>query len=137
MYHNIKSSSMEFLIMNFCTLQTLRKDDFKKKIILRTLCTEPNCRELLSILQPLLVRRLRKQTLIKAGEKDPDIYGMSYNSARDDLLLAEFNNILVRAMSWRDNAGDLRDVNRGPHDTTIHKECMLLERLGHAARVFW
>ena len=53
-----------------------------------------------------------------AGENDSDIWGMSYNSARDELFLADRNNGVVRAMRVRDNAGDLRDVYRAPHDTS-------------------
>ena len=41
---------------------------------------------------------------------------MSYNSARDELFIANCNNKVVRAMRVRDNAGDLRDVYRAPHD---------------------
>ena len=53
-----------------------------------------------------------------AGDKnDPNIEGMSYNSARDELFLADWNNRVVRAMRVRDDAGDLRDVYRAPHDT--------------------
>ena len=59
------------------------------------------------------------QTLIRAGDKnDPMIFGMSYNSARDELFLADTRNKVVRAMRVRDNAGDLRDVYRSPHDTS-------------------
>ena len=65
-----------------------------------------------------LVRCLPKQTLIRTGEKIPDIWGMSYNSARDELFLADDNNKVVRAMGVRDNAGDLSDVYRAPHDTS-------------------
>ena len=82
-----------------------------------------NCTKLLSIVvrayPPLkLVRRIPKQTLIRAGENDPVITGMSYNSARDELFLADGRNGVVRAMRVRDNAGDLRDVYRAPHDTS-------------------
>ena len=50
-----------------------------------------------------------------AGDKEnPNIYGMSYNSARDELFLADRINGVVRAMRVRDNAGDLRDVYRAP-----------------------
>ena len=73
-------------------------------------------RPLSSVLRLQLVRRIPKQTLIRAGEEDPGIYGMSYNSARDELFLADYANNVVRAMRVRDNAGDLRDVYRGPHD---------------------
>ena len=51
-------------------------------------------------------------------EKDPRVYGMSYNSARDELFLADNNKKVVRAMRVRDNAGDLREVYRAPHDTS-------------------
>ena len=37
---------------------------------------------------------------------------MSYNSARDELFLADYPNAVVRAMRVRDNAGDLRGVYR-------------------------
>ena len=63
-----------------------------------------------------LVRRIPKQTLIRAGEKDPDIFGMSYNSARDELFFADLANYVVRAIHLRDNAYDQRDVYRAPHD---------------------
>ena len=55
-----------------------------------------------------------------SDESNPDIRGMSYNSARDELFLADFNNGVVRAMRVRDNAGDLRDVYRAPHDASPH-----------------
>ena len=105
------------------TLSDETDDDYKKKIISRTLCTEPNrdnCRELLSIFLAKLVRRIPKKTLIRAGEKNPSIEGMSYNSVRDELFLADFDNGVVRAMRVHDNAGDLRDVYRAPHDTLPH-----------------
>ena len=51
-----------------------------------------------------------------AGDKQkPKIVGMSYNSARDELFLSDYDNKLVRV---RDNAGDLRDVYRATHDVT-------------------
>ena len=53
-----------------------------------------------------------------AGDTNPDIRGMSYNSARDELFLADFDNRVVRAMRVRDIAGDLRDVYRASHDTS-------------------
>ena len=107
-------------------LKTLKDADYKKKIISRTLCDESsraNCHELLSIVSQYqchsceFERRIPKQTLIRAGEKTPYICGMSYNSARDELFLADYDNKVVRAMCVRDNAGDLRDVYRAPHDT--------------------
>ena len=65
-----------------------------------------------------IVRRIPKQTLIRAGEKDLSVNVMSYNSARDELFLADSGNKVVRAMRMRNNAGDLRDVYRAPHDTS-------------------
>ena len=72
-----------------------------------------------------LVRRIPKKTLIRSSwipfvgdKKDPDIFGMSYNSARDELFLADHDNNVVRAMRVRDNGGHLRDVYRAPHDTS-------------------
>ena len=54
-----------------------------------------------------------------AGDKnDPNITGMSYNSARDELFLTDANNVVVRAMRVHDKARDLRDVYRAPHDTS-------------------
>ena len=105
-------------------LETLSEDDFKREIISRTFCIESNranCAELLSIVvrayQPLkLVRRIPEQTLIRAFEKNPEIAGMSYNSWRDELFLADNGNKVVRAMRMSDNAGDLRVVYRAPHD---------------------
>ena len=74
-------------------------------------------RPLLSASPLQLVRRIRKQTFIRAGEKYSLAEGMSYNSARDELFLADYANKVVRAMSWRDNADDLRDVYRAPQNT--------------------
>ena len=51
---------------------------------------------------------------------DPDINGMSYNSARDELFFADWKNKVVRAMRVRDNASDMRDVYKAPHDTDPH-----------------
>ena len=82
-------------------------------------------RQLSSASRLQLVRRLPKQTLIRAGEKNPDIEGMSYNSARAELFLADNENRVVRAMRVCDNTGDLRDVYRAPHDTypSIYSVC--------------
>ena len=55
-----------------------------------------------------------------SGEKNPDISGMSYNSASDELFFADNENKVVRAIRVRENAGDLRDVYRAPHDTDPH-----------------
>ena len=106
-------------------LQTLNDSEFKKKVISRTLCNEPNRangQQLLRILFPHS-KRLPAEALMAAGDwRDPDIYGMSYNSARDELFLAD-NNGVVRAMRVRDNAGDLRDVYRAPPFSNIYSVC--------------
>ena len=47
---------------------------------------------------------------------------MSYNSARDELFLADCNNGVVRAMRVRDTAGDLHDVYSAP---LIYSVCHL------------
>ena len=66
--------------------------------------------------QPKPVHRIPKQTLIRAGENNPNIYGMRDNSARDELFLADNGNKVVRAIRVSDNAGDVRDVYRAPLD---------------------
>ena len=64
-------------------------------------------------------KRLPHGLLRAAGDKnDPDISEMSYNSARDELFLADHANRVVRAMRVHDNAGDLHDVYRAPLDTS-------------------
>ena len=101
-------------------LQTLNDSDFKKKVISKTLCEEPNRAngtQLLRILFPHS-KRLPAEALMVGGDYYPEIRGMSYNSAHDELFLADWNNKVVRAMRVRDNAGDLRDVYRAPHDTS-------------------
>ena len=107
-------------------MQTLNDNDFKKKVISRTLCKEPyraNCQQLLRILFPHS-QRLPVEALMAEGEMiHPEIYGMSYNSKRDELFLADRNNGVVRAMRVRNNTGDLRDVYRAPHDTLIWSVC--------------
>ena len=81
-------------------LQTLNDSDCKKKVISRTLCNKPNRandQKLLGILFPHS-KRLPAEVLMAANDKkNPNIYGMSYNSARDELLLADFNNKVLRA----------------------------------------
>ena len=44
---------------------------------------------------------------------------MSYNSARDELFLADYDYRVVRAIRMRDNAGDLRKVYRGSHGMSL------------------
>ena len=97
-------------------METLNENDFKKKILSRTLCdasNRANCQQLLRILFPHS-KRLPREGLMGAGDKsDPDIWGMCYNSARDELFLADYDNRVVRTIRLHDNAGDLRDVYRG------------------------
>ena len=83
-----------------------------------------------------LMRRFPIQNLIRACEKIPKIYG--YNSARDELFLADNANRVVCEMSLRDNTGDLRDLHRAPDYTSSNTGIWSVpyERLGHTARVF-
>ena len=68
---------------------------------------------------------------------NPNINGMSYNSACDELFFVDERNKVVRAMRARDNAGDLRDVYQSPtRQVSTYMECVSHERLGHASRVF-
>ena len=109
---------------NFLQTLSVSEDDFKRKIISRTLCKESeriNCKGLLSTVRSYLPLKLVRRTLIGVGDKyHPRIEGMSYNSARDELFLADDNNKVVRAMRVRDNAGDLRDVYRAPQHTSSY-----------------
>ena len=103
-------------------LQTLNGNDFKKKVISKTLCNEPNranCQQLFRILFPHS-KRLFVEALMEAGNITPYIVGMSYNSARDELFLADRNNGVVRAMRVRDTADDLRNVYKG---TVVSSVC--------------
>ena len=59
-----------------------------------------------------LVCRIPKEKLIGEGEKNICIKGMSYNSARDELFLADDRNGVVRAIRVRDYDGNLREVCR-------------------------
>ena len=43
---------------------------------------------------------------------------MSYNSARGEQFLADYDSKVVRALRVCDNAGDLREVYRAPHGTS-------------------
>ena len=62
-----------------------------------------------------------------AGDKrNPSIWGMWYNSARDELFHADYNNRVVRIIGLHDNAGDLRDVYRGIAEDSspaVHSVC--------------
>ena len=73
-----------------------------------------------SAAQMQLVRRIPMETFTREGEKDTFIAGMSYNSARDELFLADHTNKVVRSISFHDKAGDLRDIYRAPHDTSAN-----------------
>ena len=106
-------------------LKSLNDGDFKKKIISRTLCkasSRANCQSFSqSSLNMMLHLQLsdasRSRTSSEPARTIPPYMGMSYNSARDELFLADYDNKVVRAIRVRDNAGDLRDVYRAPHDT--------------------
>ena len=66
-----------------------------------------------------LVRRIARPALSRAGEKAADIYGLSYNSTRDELFFADDENKAVRAMHLQDGTPQLQDVYRGSaHDTS-------------------
>ena len=96
-------------------LQSLNANDFKKQVISHTLCTEStraNWQQLSRILFPHS-KRLQQMALCRESESRVVIRGMSYNSARDELFLADQENRVVRVIGVRrDNAGDLRDVYR-------------------------
>ena len=102
-------------------LETLNDNDFKKNVISKTLCIEPNRANGQQLLRILFhhSKRLPAEALMAARDKNPYISGMSYNSARDELFLADNANEVVRAMRVRDNAGDLRNVYRAPQATSL------------------
>ena len=80
-------------------LETLNNNDFKKKEISRTLCktvTRANCADMFFILFPY-TRRVSLPALIRADESDSDLRRISYNTARDELFLADLHNAVVRA----------------------------------------
>ena len=56
------------------------------------------------------------------GDKlNPQLIGMSYNSARDELFLADHVNEVVRAIRVRETAGDCATCTE-PH-TTFNYSC--------------
>ena len=85
-----------------------------------------------------LVRRIAQKALSRAGEKAADIYGLSYNSTRDELFFAD-----------RLKQRSARDASAGRHSTAtgrvqrqrtrhvaVAMERVSPERHGHTARVF-
>ena len=61
-----------------------------------------------------------------AGDKNyPNIFGMSYNSARDELILADNVNNVVFSMRVGDTAGDLRDVYRVSLSSLVYSVCYM------------
>ena len=62
------------------------------------------------------IRRINNQTLIRNGEQDSEIYGISYNSESDELFVADCNNKVVRSIFLHDDFGNWRDVYRAQHD---------------------
>ena len=65
-----------------------------------------------------LVFRISKQTFTSPEKKDPDIWGMSYNSVREMLYLADNNNQVLPAVVVCDCAGNLRNIYKASHDTS-------------------
>ena len=107
-------------------MQTLNDNDFKKKVITRTLCNETNRVNGQQLLRILFShsKRLPAEALMASGDKkDTYIVGMSYNPSCDELFLVDEKNKVVRAMRVSDNAGDLRDVYRDPHVSAIYSVC--------------
>lgn len=70
------------------------------------------------------MRRIRKQKLFERDDDDPLIRVMHYNSARDDLFLADYRNDVLRKMRLRDNSDDLRDVYRAS-DGGVYSVCQM------------
>ena len=66
-----------------------------------------------------LVPRIPKQKLVRGGgceKNNPSFFGISYNSACDELFLAdEGKHPVVRAMPLRVKACDLHDMYRNQH----------------------
>ena len=94
-------------------LGALNASDFRQQILSRSLCAEStraNCPQLLRILFPHSKRLPPDALRTESDSEDPDIWGMSYNSARDELFLADWYNRVVRVIRVRHSAGDLRDV---------------------------
>ena len=136
-------------------VETLNENDFKKKILSRTLCkvlNRANCQQLLRILFPNS-NRLPREGLMRAGdEHNPFIFEICSNSARDELFLADNENKVVRSILVRllDNAGELRDMYRGSaEDSTpnVHSVCHMSdsdsllvcssENLQNEFKLFW
>ena len=68
-----------------------------------------------------------KGSLVRAGEEVPRIDGMCFNSASDELFIADHNNRVVRVISLN-TIGHLLDVYRGSkHDKSplIYTVCYL------------
>ena len=113
-------------------LVTLNDNDFKKKILVRTLCNESNrtnCQQLLRILFPHS-KSLPAEALMGANDER--------NSSRDELFLADSDNSVVRTIRLQDNAGDLREVYRGTAENRacrVSVQCVSHDRLGLAARL--
>ena len=108
-------------------LSALNESDFKKQILSRTLCpesTRANCQQLLLLLFPHSKRLPAAALCRESDSDDPDIWGMSYNSARDELFLADWENRVVRVIRVRDNAGDLRDVYTTQDVTLTRRVCV-------------
>ena len=60
-----------------------------------------------------LERRIAKQSISKAKELGPEIWGMCYNSACDELFFADYNNNAVCWLHLRNYTVEVRDVESG------------------------
>ena len=119
-------------------LGALNASDFRQQILSRSLCAEStraNCPQLLRILFPHSKRLPPDALRTESDSRDPDISGMSYNSARDELFLADSENRVVRVIRVRHSAGDLRDVYTNTTGDYSPAECVSHERLGHSSRL--
>lgn len=56
-----------------------------------------------------LKQRIVKQTFIKPGDTEPDIWRMSYNTERDELFIADHNHV-IHMMRLCNSPFELRDV---------------------------
>ena len=125
-------------------LKSLKDADYKKQIISRTLCdakSRANSHELLAIVSqynPHFERsHLQMQSLVRAGEATSLHMGNEPQLGARRAVPRGLCERVVRVIRVRDNAGDLRDVYRAPHDTYPYiSECVSHERLGHTTRVF-
>ena len=58
-------------------------------------------------------QNIPKEEYIRAGERAPDIFDMSYNAKHDELFFTDADNRVVRLISLNNTHGSLREVYRG------------------------